>query len=650
MADKNMQTQNKTHKKEVSVNSGSQGKPSQDLGGVELMWNTKKVVLGLLKKTFPRTLKQVDELSFGDKKERSSNFLIEGDCLQVMASLHKYKGTVDLIYTDPPYNTGSKDFRYNDNWLKDPNDSDMGEVVKADDGSKHTKWLNFMTPRLYMMQSMLKPSGVIAISIDDRELFRLGMLMDSIFGEENRLGIINWQKTYAPKNDTGGKQGGLSSATEYVLIYARNKNQAKTGLLSRTEAMNARYATPDGDTDEWASSDPVANEFRRTGTYAIQSPFTGKLYYPREGHWANDVPEMKGWLEGWGTEYVKVDLGDGMAKALVIKDCKFSKGEATEGQKVLEKAKENALAVMKRGQWPKLIFTDGGMGGPRLKRYLKDVKSGKLPMTFWMEEDYTEPLVLGSQSWKHAESGHNDAAKKLLAQIVGDDHDFETPKPLLLLEKIIQLWCPPEGLVLDPFAGSGTTAHAALSLNKKTKTNRKFILIEAGNPKEKDYFSRDLTAERIKRVISGKWANPQKWTVPLGNGFTYLRANGKVDRNAILGMERAELIDLIFHADWDRNKKSISWLEKVPPKDYKYLIAKNKKNQAVCLIWNGKNKEATVNSEVYAQALKEVQDAGLELPLRIYGKRCTYEIDDMVFLQIPDELLNELGLEDSTEE
>lgn len=150
---------------------------------------------------------------------------------------------------------------------------------------------------------------MLAICIDHRELYRLGMLMDEIFGEDNRIGIINWQKSYSPKNDTGGKKGGLSSATEYVLVYAKDVDRAKTGLLARTEGMNARYTNDDEDPDgPWASSDAAAPEYRKTGTFAIQSPFTGKLYYPSgnaaSNHWRIEAKEMKKHLEVWGSQYV----------------------------------------------------------------------------------------------------------------------------------------------------------------------------------------------------------------------------------------------------------------------------------------------------------------------------------------------------------
>jgi len=147
-------------------------------------------------------------LSIGSDQAQAENTLMDGENLSAMVTLYKCRGQVDLILTDPPYNTG-EDFRYNDKWDKDPNDPDLGDLVPKDDGSRHSKWLRFMTPRLWMMREMLRPGGVIAVCIDHRELYRLGMLMDEIFREENRIGIINWQKSYSPRSDNKG----VSTAT-----------------------------------------------------------------------------------------------------------------------------------------------------------------------------------------------------------------------------------------------------------------------------------------------------------------------------------------------------------------------------------------------------------------------------------------------------
>jgi adenine-specific DNA-methyltransferase len=139
----------------------------------------RRTPLGSLGRSGHGVVRRVKSLSAGDAGSQASNLLIEGDNLQAMATLYRERGQVDLILTDPPYNTGN-DFRYNDRWEEDRNDPDMGEIVSADDGARHTKWMRFMWPRLRMMRSMLKPGGVLAICIDYRELFRLGQMLRGI--------------------------------------------------------------------------------------------------------------------------------------------------------------------------------------------------------------------------------------------------------------------------------------------------------------------------------------------------------------------------------------------------------------------------------------------------------------------------------------
>jgi len=261
-------------------------------------------------------MRTVKAHSAGDENGRARNLLIEGDNLQALASLYREKGQVDLILTDPPYNTGG-DFRYNDKWDQDPNDPDLGDFVGSDDPARHTKWMKFMYPRLQMMKSMLKPCGVLAICIDSRELFHLGQMLDELFYEENRLAIINWQKSYSPRSDNRH----VSTATEYVLVYAKNERLAKTGLEPRTEAMDARYQTRDGDARRWKSGDfsgPKAATHQGM-VYGIQSPFTGEIHYPPSGKcWRSPQAEAKRWLEEWGVKYVLRDIGDESVRAAII--------------------------------------------------------------------------------------------------------------------------------------------------------------------------------------------------------------------------------------------------------------------------------------------------------------------------------------------
>jgi adenine-specific DNA-methyltransferase len=188
---------------------------ADEAGGLRLRYEGQTPPWRIIRRVQPRRQKIEAKLCWGSEEDQASNAIIEGENLHAMVSLYKYRGQVDLVLTDPPYNTGS-DFRYNDKWDDDPNDPDLGALVPAEDGSRHSKWLRFMAPRLWMMREMLRPNGVLAICIDHRELFRLGMLLDEMFGEANRIGIINWQKSYAPRND----QKHLSTATEYILVYA----------------------------------------------------------------------------------------------------------------------------------------------------------------------------------------------------------------------------------------------------------------------------------------------------------------------------------------------------------------------------------------------------------------------------------------------
>ncbi len=173
---------------------------ADEAGGLRLQYEGQTPPWRIIRRVQPRRQKIETKLSWGSEEDQASNAIIEGENLQAMVSLYKYRGQVDLVLTDPPYNTGS-DFRYNDKWDEDPNDPDLGALVPAEDGSRHSKWLRFIAPRLWMMREMLRPNGVLAICIDHRELFRLGMLLDEMFGEANRIGIINWQKSYAPRND-----------------------------------------------------------------------------------------------------------------------------------------------------------------------------------------------------------------------------------------------------------------------------------------------------------------------------------------------------------------------------------------------------------------------------------------------------------------
>ncbi|WP_083960476.1 site-specific DNA-methyltransferase [Methylomonas lenta] len=632
-------------------------------GGVVLNFHGKRTAQEIDKKVRPRQTQIIKKLCVGTQEDQARNMIIEGENLQAMVTLYKERGQVDLILTDPPYNTGQY-FRYNDRWDNDPNDPELGQVVKLEDGSRHTKWMKAMLPRLNMMKAMLKPNGVLAICIDDNELFHLGMMLDEIFGEENRIAIINWQKSYAPKNDSKH----VSTATEYVLVYAKDKSLAKTGLEERTDGMNKKYRNLDEDPDgAWRSSDATVSTPSAKDRYAIQSPFTGELHYPGSRAWTFPKKSIKYLLEQWGSDFVEVDLNDGRPKALLLKGSLIPKtiqraaldnNPVVSDQKIMSSpviaaAKSEAEKVLKKGTWPQLYFGDLGTGRPAVKRYLNQVKKGKVPLTYWAADEYDEILEIGSQSWDHEESGHSQSGINELNSIVGKGHGFDTVKPLKLFKKIIHLWCPSNGLVLDPYAGSGTTGHAVLELNYEAETNRRFILVEQGSPERGDKYARSLTQERLKRVITGERPNNKKnspvMANPLGNGFQFRMLTKKIDSKTVLTMRKDELIDVVITSHWENGKRGGSCLIRVEEHGYKYLVGKNEQNEGYFLIWNGGEQVGQLDTETYATVIQEGKKAGLKQPFHVYARYEIYQSKNVIFYKIPDKILAHLGLNENND-
>jgi adenine-specific DNA-methyltransferase len=516
-----------------------------------------------------------------------------------------------------------------------------------------------------MMKAMLKSSGVLAICIDDSEIFHLGMMLDEVFEERNRLGIINWQKTYSPKNDSRH----VSSATEYVLVYAKNIEEAKTGLLNRTEDMNAKYKNPDNDPDGlWTSGDPCARTPAERDRYAIQSPFNGALLYPGTGSWRFAKKDMKTYLEKWGSKYVEKDIGDGRSKALVIEKAPVPlippDQNLDNNSKVIfsgnipleiRNAEKKAIKIRDNGVLPQLHFLKDGYGRPRIKRYLNQVKAGKVPLTFWADEDYDELFQLDCQSWEHAESGHSQTGINELDYIVGKGHNFTTVKPLKLFEKIIQLWCPPNGTILDPYAGSGTTAHAVLELNYTTGSDRKFILIEQGSPENSDKYAKTLTWERVKRAVTGERVDQdgtvKKLEEPLGGGFTFQILTGRIDGKVIMSMKRDEMVDLIVATHWDTGKKNNINLQRIDEKGYLYCVGKNVVDEGYFIVWenSGKNVGA-LDYITYGKIVDEAKKAKLKTPYHVYARYEVYQDKkNVVFYKIPDKILAHLGLNENSE-
>lgn len=604
--------------------------------GIVMSYTGRTAPWQIIRLVKPKLHGLVKKYCVGDEAEQWRNELWDGENLSAMVTLYKHRGQVDLILTDPPYNTG-EDFRYNDKWDKDPNDPDLGEIVPTEDGSRHSKWLKFMTPRLWMMREMLKPGGVIAICIDHRELFRLGMLMDEIFLEENRLAVLNWQKT-TPKNQASH----ITVTTEYVLVYAKSAERATTGLVERSALANARFSNLDNDPlSEWRAGGDLTGKGASPGAnYAIQSPFTGVFHDPKERHWANKRSQIKAWAEEWDVQYEDCDIGDGRGKALALMGWGKAKTKAARDA-IIAAAKTKASARLAKGVWPILYWGADGLQRPAKKIYRSAVMQGAVPQSFWVADD-EGPMELDSVSWLRNMSGRSRDGVEELDAVVGKGHGFATVKPMKLIKKIISIWCKPNGIVLDPFAGSGTTGHAVLELNAETDANRRFVLIEQGNSEMGDHYARTLTADRLKRVITGNWAGGKR--EGLGGGFRFVEMKReKIDASAVNALAREEMIDILLTSYWDRNEKAKSYLTRLPAGTHRHLFAVNGKNEGFFLIWDAPDALSSLNREAFKRIVEESKTAGLAARYHVYASLAPYTGSGIEFYKIPDSVLEHIG-------
>jgi adenine-specific DNA-methyltransferase len=367
----------------------------------------------------------------------AANLVIHGDNLHALkALLPRYAGQVDLVFIDPPYNTGNEGWTYNDNvnspimkeWLST-------NPVDGEDMLRHDKWLCMMWPRLVLLRELLSERGSIWITLDDNEVHRARMMLDEIFGEQAFIANVIWQKNYSPK----GTAQFFSEDHDHLLVVSKDRDIWRPNLLARTEEMDARYDNPDNDKrGPWKASDLSARNFYGEGTYPIVCPSGRRIEGPPPGNY-------------WR-----------------VKESKFREMDAD----------------------GRIWWGEDGNNVPAIKRYLSEVKQGRTPQTLWFYD----------------EVGHTQDAKKTLLEMgLLKDNATITPKPVALLERVLELASEPDSLILDSFAGSGTTAHAVLKANAKDEGHRKFILIEG------EHYADRLTAERVRRVIKGfAWVGTQR--------------------------------------------------------------------------------------------------------------------------------------------
>ena len=404
--------------------------------------------------------------------ERSDNMIIRGDNLEALKSLlPKYEDKVKCIYIDPPYNTGNEGWVYNDN-VNDPKIKKwLGEVVgkEGEDLSRHDKWLCMMYPRLKLLQKLLAEDGAIFISIDDNELFSLKLICNDIFGASNYISTI----TRPTGTHTGVVNRAIVGESDYILVYAKHIFSVGIDGLPLSEKDTKIYDMED------ENGRFLIRPLRRTGGENRRED-RPNMYFPIEAPDGTMVYPIgpTGYESRWicnpeGYEFFK---------------------------------NENRI-------------------------YWKQVKDGSQMKWQVYQKFYLEDKKRAvSNLWDDLE-GNKKATRDVRTIFADKDVSFDFPKPIQLIERILQIANDETALVLDSFAGSGTTAHAVLNMNKVDGGNRRFILVEMMD------YAESITAERVKRVIDG-YGSGKNAVEGTGGSFTFydlgealLLPNGNLNEN-----------------------------------------------------------------------------------------------------------------------
>lgn len=454
-----------------------------------LDWIGKKAVVNHHKEVPFHLLKCDPDLSVGDPE--SGNLLVQGDNLLALKSLLPYyAGQVKCIYIDPPYNTGNEKWVYNDNVNSPEIKEWLGNVVgkEAEDLSRHDKWLCMMYPRLRLLGKFLREDGILFVSIDDTELADIKLLINEIFGELNVLATIVWEK---------GKKGDskfFSVTHEYIVAVAKSKShlvakntkwrKRKEGIdevFSYYNQLRKKYASDHEEIRKeimkWYRSLPKENPAKKHKHYNWSDD--RGLYFPDNFHGPDDGRKNR----------PRYDI----SHPITGKPCaKPSTGWRWEEDRTLKALADNP---------PRIHFGADETTIPCRKSYLEDVNDEPFQSVFYKD---------------------GRAATLEVEQIIGPGK-FSFPKDSDTLSELIGIVSGDGDLILDSFAGSGSTGHAVLKLNNQFKEERKFILVEM----EADICS-TITRERLKRAVEGYTQQKRKGkkgnsVEGLGSGFNYCR-------------------------------------------------------------------------------------------------------------------------------
>ena len=412
------------------------------------------------------------------------NLIVHGDNLHALkALLPLYAGRVDCIFIDPPYNTGNEGWAYNDN-VNAPMIREWLESnpIGIEDGLRHDKWCAMMWPRLRLLHDLLSEKGTIWITLDGNEVHRAKLMLDHIFGEEHSLGTLVWEKSDSPRMDAHT----FSSSHDFILAYAKNPG----------EMIFQKIEQDDDDTP----------------SHYNQTDESGRSYYLKP-------------LRAMGGQGETREARPNLYYALYAPD----------GSEVLPKRQDGSAGAWRwskdktKSEVERIEWKQGRNGWTPYFRIYADTSFGRPPETIWYHRD------VGSSRTAKAQ------IKRIFSEAV-----FDTPKPLGLIERVIEIAAEPDSIILDSFAGSATTAHAVLEANKRDDGHRRFILVEM-----EDY-ANDLTAERVRRVINGYAFNGTQRTELLRDKITWTKL-----KNADKLTEAVEAIENLHGNEYDTIKKTV---------------------------------------------------------------------------------------------
>lgn len=401
-------------------------------------------------------LKEVKNRKVSDNTNSPTNVLIEGDNYHALSVLnYTHKGKIDVIYADPPYNTGNSSWRYNNNY------------VEKDDAYRHSKWLSYMKNRISLAKNLLKDDGIFVLTIDDYELFTVGLLLDEVFGEENKIGVI------AIETNPRGRTTNTFFATshEYILFYAKKSEEAVLDFKDLTEDQMGAFNLEDD------LSSYRLLPFRRSGGLSTREERPNSFYpiYYNEKTGQIDIAKIKD-----SVEILPID------------------GEGRE--RVWRQTRPSFMLAVSRGD---IVIRKTG---DKFTVLMKDrIKEGRKAKTVWIDPRYDA-------------SSHGTV---LIQTILEKRKVFDYPKSIYAVIETLKVLIKSKknAVVVDPFAGSGTTGHAVMELNKEDGGNRQFILCT----NNENNICEEVTYERLKRVMKGYKNKKGEKVEGLGGNLRYFK-------------------------------------------------------------------------------------------------------------------------------